>query len=110
LNSPTGLALDLSNPLHIGDYSANRVQKFLSGILNGSTVASQANGAKNRTPQTLSFPVGVFVDYNNNIYVADSGNVRIQLWSSGASSGTTIAGNGKRRANIVNVTEGDPFL
>lgn len=102
LDWPMSLALDSSNALYIGDYSNNRVQKFLSGILNGTTVAGQANGTQNRTPETLSFPVGVFVDSSDNLYVADSGNSRVQLWSSGVSSGSTVAGNGREKTNIAN--------
>jgi hypothetical protein len=94
LDWPTGLALDLSNALYIGDYNNNRVQKFLPGILNGATVAGQSDGTQNRTPETLSFPAGVLVDYSGNLYVTDSGNSRVQLWSSGASSGSTVVGNG----------------
>ena len=107
LDWPMGLALDSSNALYIGDYNNNRVQKFLPGILNGTTVAGQANGVQNRTPETLNFPAGVLVDSSGNLYVADSGNSRVQLWLSGASSGITVAGNGKSQTNIVNDTEGD---
>ena len=43
---------------------------------------------------TLNFPRGIFVDSNENLYVADSGNNRIQLFTPGATNGTTVAGNG----------------
>jgi sugar lactone lactonase YvrE len=95
LNWPIGLALDSSRSIYVGDYNNNRVQNFLSGILNGTTVAGQANGAQNRTPETLNYPAGVLVDSSGNLYVADSGNSRVQLWANGASSGVTIAGNGR---------------
>ncbi|CAF3973894.1 unnamed protein product [Rotaria sp. Silwood1] len=101
LDWPMGLAIDSSNTLYVAEYSNNRVQKFLSGMSNGTTVAEQANGVQNRTSTTLNFPVGVTVDSSGNIYVADSGNSRVQLWASGASSGSTVAGNGREQANIV---------
>jgi tripartite motif-containing protein 71 len=41
----------------------------------------------------LYYPSGIFVDINFNLYVADSGNNRIQLFQSGQLNGTTVAGN-----------------
>ncbi|CAF3888102.1 unnamed protein product, partial [Rotaria sp. Silwood1] len=105
LDWPMGLAIDSSNTLYVAEYSNNRVQKFLSGMSNGTTVAEQANGVQNRTSTTLNFPVGVTVDSSGNIYVADSGNSRVQLWASGASSGSTVAGNGTS-SNQLNMTYG----
>jgi hypothetical protein len=95
LNWPADLAIDSSNALYIGDYGRARVQKFFLGASNGDTVAGQINGTQSRTSNTLSFPVGVVVDSSRNIYVADSGNARVQFWLDGASSGSTVAGNGK---------------
>ena len=42
----------------------------------------------------LNFPRGIFVDSSGNLYVADSGNNRIQFYSPGGTNGTTVAGNG----------------
>ena len=95
LDWPMGLALDTSNALYVAEYSNNRVQKFPFGISNGTTVAGQSNGVQNRTPDTLNFPAGILVDDRDRLYVADSGNSRIQLWPSGATAGSTAAGNGR---------------
>ena len=43
---------------------------------------------------TLNFPLGIFVDSSENLYIADSGNNRIQFYSPGAPNGITVAGNG----------------
>jgi len=40
-------------------------------------------------------PRGIFVDINFNLYVADSGNNRIQLFQSGQPNGTTVAGTSR---------------
>ena len=39
-------------------------------------------------------PHGIYVDINFDLYVADSGNNRIQLFRSGDLNGITLAGNG----------------
>ena len=46
------------------------------------------------TPTMLNKPVGIFVDTHLNLYVADSGNNRIQVFPSGQSKAITVAGNG----------------
>nr|ACD54823.1 NHL repeat containing cell surface protein-like protein [Adineta vaga] len=48
------------------------------------------------TPDRLSGPMDVFADENENIYIADWSNQRIQFWGKGAKRGSTIAGNGTR--------------
>jgi hypothetical protein len=42
----------------------------------------------------LCYPQGIFVNTNFDLYVADSGNNRIQLFKSGESNATTIIING----------------
>ncbi|CAF4912568.1 unnamed protein product, partial [Rotaria sp. Silwood1] len=37
-------------------------------------------------------PRAIFVDRNENIYIADDDNNRIQKWLKGATSGITVAG------------------
>jgi hypothetical protein len=40
----------------------------------------------------LASPKGIFIDKNNNMYIADAGNNRIQKWMPNATSGITVAG------------------
>ena len=42
----------------------------------------------------LSNPHGIFINVALDLYVADSGNHRIQMFPDGASNATTVAGNG----------------
>ena len=51
-------------------------------------------GESDSTPETLRFPMGIFIESNFNLYVADSGNNRIQLFKRGNLNGTTIGTNG----------------
>lgn len=45
-------------------------------------------------PSALSFPRGIFVESSANLYVADSGNDRIHLFTLGQTNGSTVVGNG----------------
>ena len=51
-------------------------------------------GANGSSPDMLSDPYGIFVNAALDLYVADSGNNRIQMFPHGASNATTVAGNG----------------
>lgn len=57
---------------------------------NGITVAG-GNGAGSNLNQ-LNFPYSVIIDANNNIYITDTQNHRIQKWANGATEGITVAG------------------
>lgn len=95
LNLPIGLSFDYLNSLYIADAGNNRIQKFQRGASFGSTIAGQANGTGLTTSMYLQTPTNVAVDTNSNVYISDTANNRIQLWSSGSLSGITIAGNGR---------------
>ncbi|CAF1053234.1 unnamed protein product [Rotaria sp. Silwood1] len=94
LNVPFGLTLDSSTTLYIADGFNNRVQKYLRDESFGVTVAGQVDGSSNSTSSYLNFPSDVAVDSDGNIYVTDTFNYRVQLWTSGSSSGTLAAGTG----------------
>jgi hypothetical protein len=50
-------------------------------------------GIQGSVPNQLSNPVGIFVDVNLDLYVADCGNDRVQLFQSEQSNGITVAGS-----------------
>ena len=60
---------------------------------NTSTVVA-GNGTNGSASYLLSAPAGIFVTTSFSLYVADSGNDRVQLFLSGQLNGTTKAGNG----------------
>lgn len=93
LNFPFGLAIDYLNALYIADSFNHRIQKYQRGVSVGQTVAGRANGTTCSSSACLFTPADVTVDTNGNVYVADSYNNRVQLWSDGSSSGVTVAGN-----------------
>lgn len=97
LNSPLGLAVDLSGNLYIADSQNAKVRKVSStGVI--STVAGNgtpgfAGDGAAATGAQLNTPLGVAVDAGGNLYIADFSNNRIRKVST---SGTivTVAGNG----------------
>ncbi|CAF4515425.1 unnamed protein product [Rotaria socialis] len=89
---PYGMALDSANSLYVADYHNNRIQKWLSGATNGTTIAGQSSGVAGASSTALTMPVAIVLDSANNMYFTDRGNHRVMYWTNGASSGTTIAG------------------
>jgi sugar lactone lactonase YvrE len=64
-------------------------------------VAGQSNGIGGPGASFLNYSNDVAVDSNDNVYVVDTYNNRIQLWPFNASSGITIAGNGKLQKQLT---------
>ena len=78
--------------LYVADGANNRVQKLYP---NGEikTAAGQPNGDGGSTADLLTSPSDVFADENENVYVADLHNERIQYWPKNAKKGQMVAGN-----------------
>jgi len=97
LREPSGVAVDAQGNLYIGDTKNQRVRKVdPNGII--TTVAG--NGAKGYSgdggPATLARlnrPMGVALDAQGNLYIADTGNARIRKVDTSGII-TTIAGGG----------------
>ena len=73
LNSPYGIFVDTSFTLYVADMNNNRIQKFMKGQTNGTTVA----GNTSIPPVLLNKPTGVILDANGNLFITDSGNDRV---------------------------------
>ncbi|CAF4063328.1 unnamed protein product [Adineta steineri] len=56
------------------------------------TVAGEANAVSGTNMSDLNGPTYFYIDTNNNLYIADTLNQRIQLWNYGATYGKQIAG------------------
>ncbi len=76
------------------------IAKSLSNDLSRSIIIG-GTGSVGSTSNTLNNPRGIFVDTTLNLYVADCGNNRIQLFPSGKLSATTIVGNGSLNITIT---------
>jgi DNA-binding beta-propeller fold protein YncE len=94
LNSPTGIYVDgIRGVVYVADYANNRIQKWVTGAENGTTVAGLSTGDEGSDAESLSKPVSIRVDDDTYaVYVVDRNNQRIQRWLQNASMGDTIAG------------------
>ena len=94
------MALDWSNTLYIADSFNHRVQKYLRDASFGETVAGQKTGLSGTNSSFLSAPRYLAMETNGDIYVSDTNNHRVQLWTSGSTTGVTVAGTGKSTLDI----------
>jgi len=92
LSLPYGIAFDLFGDLYVADYYHNRTQKILMKTLQVVTVAGQANGSMGSGSYGLFYPTHMAFDSNNNMYVMDTANRRVQFFTQGNLSGSTVAG------------------
>ena len=84
-SSPSGVAIDSKDNLYVADTENNRIQKIqpdgnITSI--GSFNLSEKIGYNNFGPGEFNSPSGVAVDSKDNLYVADTGNNRIQVFDS----------------------------
>jgi hypothetical protein len=85
LNIPKGLWLTTGGSLYIADNTNHRIRKVdsFTGIIttvagSGGTGSFSADGGP-ATSAKLSGPVGVYMDTNGILFIADTGNHRIRL-------------------------------
>lgn len=88
------LFVDISNTLYCSLGGRHQViAKSLNYSINAFTIVA-GTGSADIAPNNLDNPRGIFVDINFDLYVADCGNDRIQLFHSGKLFGITVAGSG----------------
>ena len=95
------LFININNVLYCSLSERHQIiAKSLNNDLNLLTIVG-GTGSAGSTSTTLNNPRGIFVDITLNLYVADCGNNRIQLFRSGKLSATTIVGNGSLNITIT---------
>ncbi|CAF4296018.1 unnamed protein product [Rotaria sp. Silwood2] len=91
LFAPWGLAVDASGNVYISDHRNSRLMKWAPRSTNGTLVAGIGNGTTGNGSRELSGPMGIFLDQNLTLYIADFYNDRIQKWPPGSTIGMTVA-------------------
>jgi hypothetical protein len=79
-NKPCGIAVHSSGNIYIADTQNHRIRKITSTGIVSTIAGSGAKGFGDGTGIGANFntPLGIVVDANENVYVADSGNNRIR--------------------------------
>jgi hypothetical protein len=90
LDQPSCLYIDDNNTLYICDYNNHRIQKWVQGATSGMTVAGSSAGTQGSSSTLLKNPLDLTFDQNGYMYVADSGNNRVQRFAPNSTNGTTI--------------------
>ncbi|CAF3809037.1 unnamed protein product, partial [Adineta steineri] len=69
LNTPCDIFVDNNLNLYVADNVNNRIQKFASGQLNGTTITTGTF--------TLANPTSIILDFNGYFFILDQGNNRL---------------------------------
>ena len=89
-----GLFVDINDNLYCTQWLFHVVvRKAAADDANTSSIVA-GNGSCGSASNMLCNPIGIFVDITLSMYIADSGNDRVQLFKAGQLNGTTVAGIG----------------
>lgn len=77
LYNPWDVTLDPMGNIYVADRYNNRIQLFLAGEMNGTTIAG-VTGVSGGSSTEFNGPLSVALDSQLNLYVADSSNNRVQ--------------------------------
>lgn len=90
----SGLFVDAADYLYCSLDSENRVVKQSPGVDTNISITIAGNGSSGSESNMLAGRIGIFVDINFDLYVADCDNDRVQLFKPGQPNGITVAGKG----------------
>ena len=110
-----GLFIDIYGSLYCSIGYLNAIVKKLSSDDINVTSTIAGDGISGSASNRLNNPQGIFVDLNLNLYVADYGNDRIQLFKPSLLNATTVVGNGSNETIALSqptgvVLDADEYL
>ncbi|CAF1486150.1 unnamed protein product, partial [Adineta steineri] len=101
-SSCSGLFVDINDTLYCSMRNHHQVVKrSLNDHVMTSNRVAAGKGIKGSASNQLNSPVGIFVDVNLDLYVADCGNHRIQLFQSGELNSITVVGSGSINPTVT---------
>ncbi len=97
LSEPAGLAFDSAGDLYVAERGGHRILRispdWMVTVVAGSGYPGFAGDERQALDAEFSQPTDVYVDDQDNVYIADTGNHRIRRIG-GDGTVTTVAGNG----------------
>ncbi|CAF1031010.1 unnamed protein product [Adineta steineri] len=95
LNQPWGIHYlpTISDYLYITNCGGHSVMRWIPGNSSGEFIAGTP-GTAGLTATTLSSPTAIKLDSYLNLFVADCGNSRVQMFCQNNQTGITVAGTG----------------
>ena len=88
------LVTDANDNLYCSLSLSHKVTRRSLNMSSNTTVVVAGNGSPGSSSFLLTVPRGILLTSSFDLYVADCGNNRVQLFPSGQLSATTVAGNG----------------
>ncbi|CAF1035223.1 unnamed protein product [Adineta ricciae] len=109
------LFIDSNNTLYCSISTFNEVVAKSLSDTSSSLRTVAGTGCSGSTSYELAIPIGIFVNADFDLYVADYGNRRVQLFQSGQKNATTVAGSGAPGTITLNcptdiVLDNDDYL
>ncbi len=89
LKQPSAVTFDDNGFMYVSDSQNNRVQRYPPSSLTGTMVAGQGAGGS-AALNGLNNPIGIDLDNNSNLYIADAANKRVMLWTPNATTGSIL--------------------
>lgn len=101
LSNPRGIAADAAGNVYISDSTNNRVRKIDAATGTITTVAGNGNRDYSgdggpAVKASIAFPMGLTVDREGHLYIADARNHRIRRVDAKTGIITSVAGQGMR--------------
>ena len=96
------LVIDANDNLYCSLSLSHRVIKRSLNMSSNTTTVVAGNGSPGSSSSSLNSPRGILVTISFDLYVADCGNNRVQLFLSGQLNAITVAGNGASGMIVLN--------